>query len=73
MNKLPSMSTRDVLTTLQKAGFVVKRQRDHIRLQNGTCSVSVPHFKHEIRYRTLRLILKQSGLTVEEFERLRGE
>lgn len=74
MNKLPSVSTREVTSALQRAGFVVVRQRDHVRLRRGDCLVSVPHYCHQMRYRTLRILLRQAGLSEGEFaELLKGK
>lgn len=70
MNKLPSVSTRDVTSALQRAGFVIVRQRDHVRLRRGDCLVSIPHYKSTMRYRTLRILLRQAGLSESEFAEL---
>jgi len=55
------------LAALQKMGFVVVRQRgSHIVLRRGASGCVVPNHK-EIRPGTLSGILKQAGVSVEEF------
>ena len=71
MPKLPRIGSRDCLAALQKMGFAVVRQKgSHIVLRRGTSGCVVPNHK-EIRPGTLAGILKQAGVSVEEFiERL---
>jgi predicted RNA binding protein YcfA (HicA-like mRNA interferase family) len=75
MTKLPVISARDCLRALQKAGFAISRQRgSHITLkrQDPKARVIVPNHK-EIKPGTLRTILREAGLTVEEFIELLDE
>ena len=67
---MSNLNSRDVIRTLQRAGFTVTRHRDHIRLRRGANFVSVPH-ACDLHMKTFRLILKQSGMTVDEFEQWR--
>jgi predicted RNA binding protein YcfA (HicA-like mRNA interferase family) len=71
MPKLPRIGSRECLGALQKMGFAVVRQRgSHIVLRRGASGCVVPNHK-EIRPGTLAGILKQAGVSVEEFiERL---
>ncbi len=69
--KLPVVSGNDVLKLLQKEGFVVVRQRGshislHKKTDNKTMLVVVPQ-KKEIKKGTLLSIIKQAGMTREEF------
>lgn len=69
--KLPSVSSAEVLKWLTKRGFSVTRQRgSHISLhkkeEGKTLLVVVPR-KNEIKKGTLLSILKQAGVTREEF------
>jgi predicted RNA binding protein YcfA (HicA-like mRNA interferase family) len=69
MTKLPVVSARECVRALEKAGFVVSRQRDsHIKLKrlNPKARVVVPNHK-TIKPGTLRTILREADLTVEEF------
>ena len=63
---------REVLARLQRAGFVVKRQSgSHVVLRhaNGRQTYMAMHTK-DVPAGTFRSILKQSGLTEEEFRNL---
>ena len=67
MPRLPRIGSRECLAALQKVGFVVVRQRgSHIVLRRGASGCVVPNHK-EIRPGTLSGILKQAGVSVEEF------
>ena len=70
---MSDLNSRSVIKTLQRAGFRVLRNRDHVRLSDGMHFVSVPHQTHDLRLRTFRLILKQAGMSVEQFERWRRQ
>jgi predicted RNA binding protein YcfA (HicA-like mRNA interferase family) len=63
---------REVLARLQRAGFVVKRQSwSHVVLRHadGRQTYVAMHTK-DVPTGTFRSILKQSGLTEEEFRNL---
>jgi predicted RNA binding protein YcfA (HicA-like mRNA interferase family) len=69
MSKLPSISGTNCIKTLLKAGFIIKRQEgSHIvlRRDNPFSQIVVPNHK-ELDRGTLRAIIRQAGLTVEEF------
>lgn len=70
MTAIPSCSSRDVRRALERAGFTVIRNRDHIRLARGGVKVSLPHQKQTMHLRTVLLILKQTGITTEQFVEL---
>jgi len=67
---LPTISGRDVVKMLTRIGFnIVGRKGSHIRLKkknDRTLVAIVPDHK-EIAKGTLKSILKQAGLTREEF------
>ena len=72
MSKLPRISGRDAVRVLEKAGFYIKRQHgSHIILRRDTpfCQTVVPNHK-ELDRGTLRAILRQTDLSVDEFCRL---
>jgi predicted RNA binding protein YcfA (HicA-like mRNA interferase family) len=63
---------REVLAKLQRAGFVVRRQSgSHVVLRNqdGRQTYVAMH-TGDVPTGTFRSILKQSGLTEEEFRKL---
>ncbi|HEX9991014.1 MAG TPA: type II toxin-antitoxin system HicA family toxin [Chloroflexia bacterium] len=69
MSVLPSLSGRECVAALQKAGFLIARQRgSHIvlRRDNPPAQVVVPDHK-ELDRGTLRAIIRQAGLGVDEF------
>ena len=72
MTKLPVISGDECVKALQKAGFYVTRQRgSHVimRRDEPFARASVP--KHRtLKPGTLRGIIKDAGLTVDEFVEL---
>jgi len=71
---LPVVSGSEVIKALCKAGFRVVRQRgSHVRLEkrteDRTIKLTVPLHK-SLKKGTLRKIIKDAGLTVQEFNRL---
>ncbi|MEL7675484.1 MAG: type II toxin-antitoxin system HicA family toxin [Chloroflexota bacterium] len=69
MSRLPQISGWECVKALQRAGFVIDRQRGShfILIQREPWKrVSVPNHK-TLKIGTLRGIISQSGLTVEEF------
>ncbi len=69
MSKLPQISGRECVRALERAGFAVIRQKgSHIFMarENPFASVTVPNHK-ELKPGTLRSVIRQAGLTVDEF------
>ncbi|MFZ0889060.1 MAG: type II toxin-antitoxin system HicA family toxin [Candidatus Binataceae bacterium] len=74
MTKVPSLNYDKVVRALQRAGWIVVRQRgSHLRLQRRvaeeTLKLIIPAHR-PIKRSTLAHILKQAGLTVEELQKL---
>ncbi len=72
--RLPVVSGEDVIKALHRAGFRVVRQKgSHVRMERrtdeGVVKVTVP-LHRSLKKGTLRIILKQAGLSVEEFLKL---
>ncbi|MEM3437872.1 MAG: type II toxin-antitoxin system HicA family toxin [Nitrososphaerales archaeon] len=64
------MSWREVTKALQKAGFIIVHQKgSHIILSKHGKFISVPRHE-EIARGTLMSIIRDAGLTKEEFLRL---
>lgn len=64
--KLPVISGEQLIKILVKNGFSVKRQAgSHVVLQKGEIVFSVP-LHDELKKGTLKAILSQSGLEVED-------
>jgi predicted RNA binding protein YcfA (HicA-like mRNA interferase family) len=74
MTKLPTdLSGQELIRILAKIGFVLQRQRaSHIILprQSPFARVSVPDHK-VLRVGTLRTILREAGISVEQLAALR--
>ncbi len=73
MSALPMISGRDVVAALLKIGYEKDRQKgSHIVLRQAVYPhrrVVVPDHR-EVAKGTLRKIIRQVGLTVEEFKKL---
>lgn len=72
MSKLPSVSGQQVVTALQTIGFRVRRQHgSHIIMRRDKpLSQTVVPAHRELDRGTLRAILRQIDLSVEDFVRL---
>ncbi|MEK9137169.1 MAG: type II toxin-antitoxin system HicA family toxin [Bacteroidota bacterium] len=72
MGRLRVFSGKEVCQILSKHGFEVVRQRgSHIVMQKklGSSTITVPVPNHrEIRFGTLRSIIRQSQVSSKEFE-----
>jgi len=69
MSKPPVVSGAECVKALGKVGFVVYRQRgSHITMVRKTppAQTTIPNHK-ELDRGTLRAIIRQTGLTVDEF------
>ena len=69
MPKLPGVNHLRAVKALQKAGFQVDRQGKHIFLSNGRVKVVVPRNNPVDAY-TMAAIVRDAGLTIEEFKEL---
>jgi predicted RNA binding protein YcfA (HicA-like mRNA interferase family) len=69
VSKLPVISGAECIKALEKIGFVVYRQRgSHITVVRSSppAQTTIPNHK-ELDRGTLRAIIRQVGLTVDEF------
>ncbi len=67
MPSLPLVSGAEAVRALEHLGFVVARQRgSHIVMRNGSQGCVVPNHK-EIKIGTLGGLLKQAGVSVDDF------
>ncbi|MBI5214957.1 MAG: type II toxin-antitoxin system HicA family toxin [Ignavibacteriae bacterium] len=72
MSKLPNISGRDCVKALNKIGYFYKRQEgSHIILRRTEpfSQLVVPDHK-ELDRGTLRAIIRQAGISVEQFTEL---
>jgi predicted RNA binding protein YcfA (HicA-like mRNA interferase family) len=67
MPKLPHISGREAVRALQKLGFEVARQKgSHIGMKRGSDGCVVPNHS-EIKTGTLAGVLRQAGVSADEF------
>lgn len=67
MPKLPHVSGAQAIRALERLGFSAVRQRgSHVVLRRGTSGCVVPNHR-ELKTGTLAGVLKQAGVTAEEF------
>ena len=73
MAKPPVLKSREVCQALSRLGFELVRQRgSHMQFRHpdGRCTTVPNHPGRDISPVLLRQIIKDIGLTVEEFQRL---
>ena len=67
MPRLPRVSGAEVVRALERLGFAVARQRgSHIVLRRGSSGCVVPNHR-ELKTGTLAGVLKQAGVSAEDF------
>ena len=67
MPNLPRISGAEAIRALQRLGFVVARQKgSHVILRRGNGGCVVP-LHRELRVGTLAGVLRQAGVSAEEF------
>jgi predicted RNA binding protein YcfA (HicA-like mRNA interferase family) len=70
MPKLPHISGAQAVKALERLGFAVARQSgSHIIMRRGASGCVVPNHK-EIKVGTLAGILRQAGVSADEFLRV---
>jgi len=67
MSKLPVIKPKEIIRILKKLGFVeIRSKGSHIQFKKGNLSVTVPFHSKDLRHETLRSILRQAKLSVDE-------
>ena len=67
MPKLPRISGAEIVRALQRMGFEVSRQRgSHVIMRRGSSGCVVPNHR-EVKVGTLAGVLRQAGVSAEEF------
>ncbi|MCX7925043.1 MAG: type II toxin-antitoxin system HicA family toxin [Fimbriimonadales bacterium] len=69
MPKLAGINHEQAVRALQKAGFWVERQGKHIVMTDGIRILTIPR-ANPINAYTMGGIIRDAGLTVEEFKEL---
>jgi predicted RNA binding protein YcfA (HicA-like mRNA interferase family) len=71
MPKYPGVAHQRAVKALEKAGFRIARQGKHIVMTDGSRIVTIP--RHDpVNAITMGQIVRDAGLTVEEFRALIG-
>jgi len=69
MPKLPDVPHRRAIKAFEKAGFWVVREGKHISMTDGERIIIIPR-ANPINAFTMGGIIKDAGMTVEEFKKL---
>lgn len=67
MSKIPGINHLNAVKAFEKAGYVIKRQGKHIVMSDGIRIITIPR-NNPINAYTLGGIVKDAGITVEEFK-----
>jgi predicted RNA binding protein YcfA (HicA-like mRNA interferase family) len=68
VSKLPALKPKAVIRALERSGFYLHHVRgSHYFLRKAERNVVIPYHTKDLKPGTLRAIIDQSGLTVEEF------
>lgn len=71
MSKLPVLRAREVIGALLRAGFIIHHQKgSHVRLRSQTTptrNITVPSHNGDVPTGTLRRILEQADISVDDF------
>ena len=68
MPKLPRIKPREVIKALERVGFVfIKQTGSHRIYVKGKLGVTVAYHNKDLKPKTLKHIIRQSGLELEEF------
>ncbi|MEK7448664.1 MAG: hypothetical protein AAB019_04180 [Planctomycetota bacterium] len=69
MPKLPGIPHQRAVKAFQKAGFWIARQGKHITMTNGKIIITIPR-ANPVNSFTMAGIVKDTGLSIEEFNKL---
>jgi predicted RNA binding protein YcfA (HicA-like mRNA interferase family) len=70
MPKLPGINHQHAVRALEKAGFRIVRQGKHIVMSDGIRILTIPRH-NPVNAITMGGIVRDAGLTIEEFRALR--
>ncbi len=69
MPKLPGVNHQRAVKAFQKVGFRIAREGKHITMTNGERIITIPR-ANPVDAFTMAGIVKDSGLTINEFKKL---
>ncbi len=68
MPKLPAVKPHEVIRVLEGMGFYKVRQKgSHLQMKRGNLLVTLPIHSGDLNIGTLKSILRQAKLSIEEF------
>ncbi|HLK14404.1 MAG TPA: type II toxin-antitoxin system HicA family toxin [Fimbriimonadaceae bacterium] len=69
MPKLPGVNHLRAIRAFEKAGFRIERQGKHVTMSDGKRIITIPRH-NPIQPFTMAGIVRDSGLTIEQFKKL---
>ena len=67
MPKFLVLKPKEVVSALKKSGFIeIRSKGSHIHLKKDNMLVTVPMHSRDLKIKTLKSILSQANMTVEE-------
>ncbi|MEO6694341.1 MAG: type II toxin-antitoxin system HicA family toxin [Ignavibacteria bacterium] len=70
MSKIPVLRPKEIIRVLNRAGFIeIRSKGSHIHLKKEDKLVTVPMHNRDLKIKTLKSILRQSNLTIEELQK----
>lgn len=67
MSKLPVVKPKEIIKALRKLDFIEVRQKgSHIQMKKGNLLVTVPFHHRDLNSTTLKSILRQAKITIDE-------
>ena len=71
MPRLPALTSRKTIQAIERAGFVFVRQKGSHRIYiKQNLSVTIPYHYKDLKPKTLKHIIKQAGLELNDFLKL---
>ena len=68
MPELPIVKPKQVIGVLEKLGFVkIRSKGSHIQMKKSNLLATIPVHNRDLNKSTLKSILRQAKLTIEEF------
>jgi predicted RNA binding protein YcfA (HicA-like mRNA interferase family) len=68
MPKLPVLKPKEIIRALERAGFVFERQKGSHRIYvKDNIGVTIPFHNKDMKPKTLKHIIKQSGFDLKDF------
>lgn len=70
MPKFPVAKPKEIIQAFKRMGFeIVRSSGSHIHLKRGNYITTVPYHNRDLRIKTLKSIIQQAGITIEELQK----